>query len=91
MAYQITYGPKTRAEKLQPKRRGWMVAAAVVLAVILYAAVAWGSLKNWLLPGDAAVTENALETFVQQLGEGESLTDAFACFCREIIGHAQAD
>lgn len=91
MAYRITYGPKVRGEKQRPKRRFWIFAAAVVLVLILYAAGTGETLKNWLLPGDAAVTEQALQTFAQQLEEGESLGDAFACFCREIIENAQTD
>lgn len=89
MAYRITYGPKIRAEKRQPKSRGWMIAAVGALAIVLYVAGAWDTLKDWLLPGDAAVTESALQTLTQQVEEGVDLGQAFAAFCREIIENAQ--
>jgi len=41
-----------------------------------------------LLPGDAAATKAAANIFVEELRGGTSLTDAFACFCREIIHNA---
>ena len=91
MAYRITYGPEKPGRKTGMKRPFLLLIAAAVLAVGFYAAGAWDALRGWLLPGDAAVTASALQTFTEQVSQGEDIGAAFACFCREIIENAQMD
>lgn len=91
MAYRITYGPNKPRHKARPKRPFLLLTAALVLAVGLYAGGAGNVLRSWLLPGDALVTQSALQTFAEQVEQGENIREAFACFCREIIENAQID
>ena len=42
-------------------------------------------LKQFLLPGDPAVTETAFLSMVDRIGAGESFYDAVTAFCEEII------
>lgn len=64
--------------------------AISICAVVMFLSVK-GSLntfKEWLLPGDARVTEVALNTLVEDLKDGDSLDDAITAFCQEILKNA---
>ena len=93
MGYKIMYA-SFGEEKKMPKGRGsWnKVAALLLVAVLLLGAMTvknkglrW--VKDYLLPGDPAVTAAALEDMVTDLREGDSLFDAVTAFCREIMAH----
>lgn len=45
-------------------------------------------LTDWLYPGDAAVTRQALIRMAARLKDGEELGEAVLVFCREIINGA---
>ena len=45
----------------------------------------WVQLENWIYPGDAAVTKEALQNMASELRTGMYLSDAVTAFCREII------
>lgn len=90
MAYKINYGPARRIQKTGRGKRHRLLVWILVVVVLLgfYASGLRDKLVYWLLPGDPEVTAAALETMVQQIGTGENVGDAFSCFCREIIDHA---
>lgn len=43
---------------------------------------------NYLLPGDPVATKKAIITFVDEVKEGERVTDAFSSFCKVILDEA---
>lgn len=87
MAYRIEYdsGGATRQE-VRKKRFSavWLVLA--VAAAILIPGIRT-AVWHWLLPGDGAVTAQALGELVTDLQTGEPLGEAVTAFCREIISH----
>lgn len=93
MGYKIMYA-SFGEEKKQPKEMGLRnkVTAVVLIAVLLLGAMTvknkglrW--VKDYLLPGDPAVTAAALEDMVTDLKEGDSFYNAVTAFCREIVAH----
>lgn len=94
MGYRVEYeamwkiGKRTSGEK----QRIPGLTAAFLLAFVLLVNGFWPRgrevLREILWPGDTAVTAAALETFAQELREGEPVGAAVESFCREIIGEA---
>lgn len=90
MAYQITYGPVKRKESRPGKVKGKLLAGLVIGAILIGLRVSGmgEAAARWVFPGDAEATENALHTMTQSIEAGESVADAFSCFCQEIIENA---
>jgi hypothetical protein len=66
------------------------IGASICAAMILLSATGGvNRVKEWILPGNAQVTEAALDNLVTDLKEGEKLEDAITAFCQEIIDHAK--
>lgn len=84
MAYSITYGQGGIRRR---ERKGkWIVAIVILLLVGAFRLSPWyEGAASLLLPGDSAVTAAAIEAFAQRISEGESVAQAWTCFCREII------
>jgi len=93
MAYCIHYGPvKTKDGKKErrPGRLPLLLFSLTVLLVILISVSGIGPIiRNFLLPGDAEVTQAALQTMVQNLGDGRPLWDTVTAFCQEILENAK--
>lgn len=88
MAYRIEYdsgGVKWQAARKKSFPVVWVVlsVAAAVLMVPGVRTAIW----HWFLPGDGAVTAQALGELVTDLQTGESFGEAVTVFCREIIQH----
>lgn len=87
MAYRIEYdsGGVTR-QKVRKKRfpMAWLFLCVVAVAMIPGMRTA---IWHWLLPGDGAVTAQALGELVMDLREGAQVGEAVTGFCREIISH----
>lgn len=76
--------------------RPWRVAFYTAACLVLFGAL---TLKFWpegaqvlqevFLPGDAAVTRQALANMAENLKEGEAIGDAVVVFCREIVDGAK--
>ena len=93
MAYQIRYGPVKRKEQSDRRKKAgrWLpvtLCAAALLIGIQFSGIG-KTIWNWILPGDAAVTGAALNTMVEEIRAGESVSDAVAAFCTEIIENAK--
>ena len=86
MAYEIHYGP-------EKKRRGGGAVFLAILLVLAFLAVGilWPEgaerLRDFLTPGDPAVTTAALEDFAQELREGEPVMEALKGLARRIKGY----
>lgn len=42
-------------------------------------------LRDFVLPGDGAITDRALQGLVENLRSGQPMSDAVEVFCKEII------
>ena len=91
MAYKITYGPPASGKWNSPQRWAAVILAVCILVVGCYLVGEWESVQRLLIPGDVEVTQAALNTFAQQLEQGETIGRAFACFCKEIIENARTE
>lgn len=86
MAYEIHYGPGK-------KRRGGWAGLAAMLLVLTFLAVGilWPQgaqrLRDFLTPGDPAVTTAALEDFAEELRGGTPVMEAVKELARRIKGY----
>ena len=90
MGYRIVYGPMKKARGVE--RRYSRLAALTGLFLVLFAAAVccfWPEgaavLRDWLLPGDPAVTAAAMEELSDSLRTGEDLFHALRTFCIRIL------
>lgn len=92
MGYRISYNPELK-EKYPPVqkrgRKGWTVFFLAIMLVLLLFQDVRLKVKEWLLPGDAAVTEAALTDMIQDVRSDTPLKEAFTVFCLEILEGAQ--
>lgn len=94
MGYRIEYG--SQGELRKPLKRKYPYAAIATVACVLALVAGAITLKHTgltfvqelLLPGDPAVTASALENMVDNIKDGDSITDAITAFCQEIIDNA---
>ncbi len=87
MSYSVTYGQEF-LKRTTKKGYGKVVifAAVLVIAVILLSIPQIREpIRNFLLPGDGAVTAKAIENFADDVKSGTSFYDAAEAFCLEII------
>ena len=90
MSYKIVYGSQMHRVPIKGKGSPMAVGIAVFLILVLYLAAGAGErFRELLLPGDAAVTGAALQNMVENLKDGEDLSDAVTAFCKEIVENAQ--
>ena len=92
MGYCISYNPELKDKYplvLKKRRRLGPVILLIMLSALLFKDVRL-TVKNWMLPGDAAVTEAALVNMIQQLQAEIPLKEALTTFCLEIAEGAQS-
>ncbi len=91
MGYVMEYGCGVAVKlPLKKKKRKILPIMGAILAIVLVLTVQMlpgvrASLWKHLLPGDAAVTAQALQTLAADLQEGESFSDAVTAFCQQIL------
>lgn len=92
MGYCISYNPELK-EKYPPiQKRGRKKWGAVLFAIMLFSLLFKDvrlTVKDWLLPGDAAVTEAALTDMIHQVQSDTPFKEALTMFCLTIIEGAQ--
>lgn len=95
MGYVIRYSgeePKTSPKASRFSRLPGLT-AAFLLAFLLLTKLFWpaGSdkLREFLLPGDPDVTAGAITALVEDLREGQPVSDSVTAFCAEILAHAE--
>ena len=95
MGYRIDYskGPAKRHRFVFTQSRKAAIKLSAITAALLLALgliVCNGdAVKDFLLPGDPAVTENALQDMVTDIRAGDDMRDAFAAFCQKILEGAE--
>ena len=95
MAYRIVYGEEPEFGKRKSIRMR-VVAAYTFVCLVLWGLLTvkfWPEgrevLEEFLLPGDPAVTRQALSHMAENLRSGEAIGDAVVVFCREIVDGAE--
>lgn len=94
MGYRITYGYAIHKKMFVLKHNKHFKAAVTILIICVlligFGLLGWSNqkIRTWLLPGDAQVTEQAIDEFVCNIKEGANLSDAIVAFCDEIISNA---
>jgi hypothetical protein len=87
MSYSVTYGQeflKRNTKKGYAKPA--VLAGVLVMAVVLLSIPQIREpIRNFLLPGDGAVTAKAIESFADDMKSGTSFYDAAQTFCMEIL------
>lgn len=93
MAYQIQYGKSTMKERIGKLRTiknieiyKWAIIGTAVLTIFLLGH--FGAL-DFLIPGDRDVTKEAFNTMVEDVREGERVSEAITAFCEEIFAGAE--
>lgn len=94
MGYRIQYGqtmkkivvPEHNCNRKQTVAFPIFIVSAVLVTVLLLGKVE--AVRNFLIPGNADVTEAALAALVNDLRGGEPIGDAITAFCTEIIDNA---
>ena len=90
MAYRIVYGKSVKRKRFIPRKK-WIFSSLRigVMIALLLSALAFPQGRQWIreisLPGDNAVTKEAVEHLVQDLKSGERFDDALEVFCQEIL------
>lgn len=90
MGYRVEYETVRKVRRMEQKtaRLPAMIGAALVLFLILVG-IFWPegkeTLRNFLIPGDPAVTVAALEELAEELETGAPLGEALDNFCRSIV------
>ena len=96
MSYRIEYGPAIPQQYIKrrnPVRLQVMTAACLLLFSLLvrqFFPAGVQELRRVLLPDVPTITQEALDTMMDDLRDGESLGDAFTAFCTYVIGHDEA-
>ena len=94
MSYQIEYPVTNRLEQRYNVKSGKkpMIPVIVVICIILLAVSVYilgvDTIREFIIPGDDAVTVSAFHTMQDNLKEGMPVKDAVAAFCTEIIESA---
>ncbi len=94
MGYRIQYGQTL--QKVEIRETGHRSKRRVLPIVLILGCLACVGLfmsqpdflRDIILPGNAEVTETALINLAEDVRSGETVKDAIAAFCREIITNA---
>ena len=86
MSYRIVYGPEKEMCATRKHRQPWIALGILAVMFLGVQLAGFGEvLRRWLMPGDAEITEAALETLAENLQQGVNLRQAVTAFCKEIL------
>ena len=91
MGYSIEYsleGSNITSSKKKKYRVFKIMSGGLLLAFILlllFWPAARSVVREALIPGDSDVTIAAAECLIQELEQGNSISEALSAFCREVI------
>lgn len=95
MGYKIEYDSGTatrvavRDSRKKKKWLAWSLAVAVIVGVLAFPQ-GREALRGIFLPGDEAVTAQALQDLVTDLRAGEGVSEAMTAFCQQVIRESGA-
>ena len=93
IAYQIQYDSNVSKSKEKRFTAHWFYAILSFCLFLTITFLFWEEGKNTLMqilfPQSAQITGQAIETFVQQIHNDVSLSDAIYNFCTSIINYAE--
>lgn len=90
MGYRISYEGGVAIETTPRRPTGRKRPRVVgIIMVVLFVTICWtvgrDAVSDLLLPGDEAVTEQAIQGLVEDLKGGASVGDAVEAFCEAVI------
>lgn len=87
MAYEMQYENNyvIQLHSVTKKKFNKKVLVFSSVAVILLGLLLIPQVREFLIPGNPAVTKQAADEMIRQIQNGEGVIDAFAQFCQEII------
>lgn len=95
MGYRITYNQLPLRQKTT-KRIGFRTMVAGCLLLFLLSVRLWwpegrAVMEHFLLPAEIGDVQTVLTGVVEDIRNGDSLSEVVGAFCREIIADAQID
>lgn len=95
MAYRIEYGPPFQPpQKKRSTTRLRIMTAACLLLFVLLVRQAWPEgtekLRQFLLPGEPTVTQEAFYSMIEGIQDGVPMGDALTAFCQQIVDYEKA-
>ena len=96
MGYRIEYGPAIPTQYVhntKPVRIQSMTAVCLLLfslTVRLFFPAGTAQLREYLLPGELTVTQQAVDTLMDNIRNGESFENSVTTFCKYIIAHDES-
>ena len=97
MSYRIEYGSAVPVRFQEKKRKSHLrvLTALFMLLFALGVGQFWPEgqrmLRDFLLPGEPTVTEQAFSGMIEHLTGGVPLEEAMAAFCQQIIDHGTGE
>lgn len=94
MNYQIIYNTKNidnirRVNKYRKLPVYICTVTVIILAVIIFSNPnSLSAVRDYLVPGNDAVTKSAFFELTENIKEGESMSAAITTFCQRVIGNA---
>ncbi len=94
MGYSIKYGNELiktpYCSRMSQKSKLLVSVLLTICIVLVFLSLSVGSktLKEYILPGNADITESALNALISDLKDGEPLGSAVSAFCQEIYENA---
>jgi hypothetical protein len=87
MSYSVTYGQEFLKRTTKKGYGKVALFAGVLMTVVVLLSIPQirEPIRNFLLPGDGAVTAKAMESFADDMKSGTSFYDAAHTFCMEIL------
>ena len=89
MSYKVQYHPELNGKypgsSASHKRSGTKIIILSLLAIFVGTLFVKNDILQYLIPGNPEVTAAAFATLVNEVGEGESVTEAIMHFCNDII------
>lgn len=92
MAYKIEYAKSSMHRYPQIKKRSSLKIGRVMLVAFLLMVAIWmhvNGIPDFLIPGDAAVTREAVSILIEDVECGVPVKVAITTFCRQIIEGAE--
>ena len=94
MGYRISYENGCEKKTIANSDKGMLrkhlaLIIAALLIVVASLLLRSTEVRRIILPGNGAVTEEAIKNFINSLEDGLHLGDAIAAFCQEIVQSAK--